>query len=92
MGYCTGDFERQVKKGSRNGAILCMGATLGEPEERAPSLGTLTDISMKALETPSPSTRAPSGKPGGRAFFLRTLRDMYKKALETEHLFFIGAP
>jgi len=43
-GCFAGDFERQVKEGSGNGASLSMGALLGEPEERAPLLRTLQNM------------------------------------------------
>jgi len=49
-GLFTGDFERQVKEGSRNGAPLSTGALRGEPGGRGPLLETLRDMSRKALE------------------------------------------
>jgi hypothetical protein len=40
----TGDFERQVKEGSGDGASRSVGALRGEPGRGAPLLGTYKDI------------------------------------------------
>jgi hypothetical protein len=37
--FLTGDFERQVKEGSGDGASLSVGALRGEPGRGAPLLG-----------------------------------------------------
>jgi hypothetical protein len=42
--FFTGDFERQVKEGSGNGASLSVGALRGETGRRAPLLETYKDI------------------------------------------------
>jgi hypothetical protein len=38
--FFTGDFERQVKEDSGNGASFSVGALRGEPGRGAPLLGT----------------------------------------------------
>jgi hypothetical protein len=38
--FFTGDFERQVKEGSGEGASLSVGTLRGEPGRGAPLLGT----------------------------------------------------
>jgi hypothetical protein len=42
-GSFTGDYERQMKEGSGNGASLSTGDLRGEPRERAPLQGILKD-------------------------------------------------
>jgi hypothetical protein len=48
--FFTGDFERQVKEGSGDGASLSVRALRGEPGRGAPLLGTSKDMLKKALE------------------------------------------
>jgi hypothetical protein len=51
--------------GSRNGAFLSEKAQCGGPLGRAPLLGTLEDMSRKALDTGISLHRGPVGEPGG---------------------------
>jgi hypothetical protein len=43
-GLIVGDFERQMKEGSGNGASLSMAALRGKPGEKAPLIGALNYI------------------------------------------------
>jgi hypothetical protein len=42
--FFTGDFEREVKEGSGDGASLSLGALRGEPGRESPLLRTYKDM------------------------------------------------
>jgi len=70
-GLYTGDFERWMKEGSRNGASLFEGGPWGGPGGRTPLLGTPKDMLSKALEEGICFHRGPAdGKRGGTLFSL----------------------
>jgi hypothetical protein len=50
--------------GSRNGAFLSEEAQCGGPLGRAPLLGTLEDMLIKAMDTGISLHRGPTGEPG----------------------------
>ena len=64
-GSSTRDFVRWMKGVSRNGAFLSEEAQCRGPLGRAPLLGTLEDMLIKALDTGISLHRGPTGESGG---------------------------
>ena len=65
VGSSTRDFERWMNGGSRNGAFLSEQAQCEGPLGRAPLLGTLEDMLIKALDMGICLHRGPVGEPEG---------------------------
>ena len=64
-GSSTRDFERWTQRVSTNGVFLSEEAQCGGPLGRAPLLGTLEDMLIKALDMAISLHRGPVVEPGG---------------------------